>query len=46
MDGTNGGINNFMTLSIHINILHFGQIFTLDRFKYQKELSKKLIFEV
>ena len=29
MNGTNGGINNFMTLSIHINILHFGQIFTL-----------------
>ena len=28
-NGTNGGINNFMTLSIHINILHFGQIFTL-----------------
>ena len=23
MNGTNGGINNFMTLSIHINILHF-----------------------
>ena len=53
INGTNGGINNFMTSSIHINILHFGQIFTLlllglsiDRFKYQKEHSKKLIFEV
>ena len=51
MNGTNGGINNFMTLSIHINILHFGQIFTLlllglsiDRFKYQKEHSEKNLY--